>query len=61
MENMSAALAAGFSIYSMMKVGPVSVKGDFSERGDTARIDAALTGASTRLALNAARLTMASG
>ncbi len=56
MENMSAALAAGFFVDSTTTVGPVSVKGDFSERGDTARIDAVLTGAKARLALDAARI-----
>lgn len=56
MENMGEALRAGFFVDSTTTVGPVSVTGRFTEYGQAGRIDAALTGASARLALDAARV-----
>lgn len=56
MQDMAAALKAGFFVDSTTTIGPVTVKGDFVDQSGNGRIDAALSGANARVALDPARL-----
>lgn len=56
MQDMAAALAAGFFVDSTTTIGPVTVKGEFTERGESGRIDAVLSGARARVALDRSRV-----
>lgn len=56
MEDVSAALKAGFNVDSTTSIGAVTVKGGFRDNVANGEIDASLTGANARIALDAARV-----